>query len=324
MLCGMGDNLMPSLARAVLACITVLALATMAAAQVQPKPSLNADAMSRFPPPGQLVDVGGRRLHVDCRGPSRGPTVILETGALASSLYYQRARDEIARSTRVCLYDRAGLGWSDPAPYPRSFADRADDLHTLLSKAKIRGPYILVGHSMGGLIVREFVARHPKGVIGVVLIESSEPAFNGSDANVARVKASVPQLALAVSAAQAGIDIPQLKAPGAPPEELVALRASVFRAGQDDMVAMSNVKSELGSLDSLGDLPLIVIRRGKPDAGMSPAENAGWIDAQGRNAKLSSRSVLLVAERSGHNVHTDQPELYAEAVKQVLALNRRR
>lgn len=157
----------------------LMSAAVVAVAQTPAKPSLNADAPSRFPPPGRLIDVGGRKLHIDCRGPSRGPTVIIETGAMASSLYYQRARDEVAKVARVCLYDRAGLGWSDPASYPRSFADRADDLATLLAKAKVNGPYILAGHSVGGLIVREYVARHPKGVAGVVLVESAEPEFNG-------------------------------------------------------------------------------------------------------------------------------------------------
>lgn len=138
------------------------------------------------------------------------------------------------------------------------------------------------------------------------------------------MKATVPQRGQAVAAAQAGIDIPQLKVPGAPPEELVALRASVFRAGQDDMLAMSNIRAELSALPSLGDLPLVVVRRGKSDPTMSAADNASWQTAQARNAALSNRSRVIVAEASAHNVQADQPELYAEAVKEVLALARSR
>ena len=287
-----------------------LALAAPAVAQAPPaKGPLNADAVTRFPPPGRMVDIGGRRLHLDCRGVNRGPTVILETGALASSLYYKAARDEVAKVANVCLYDRAGLGWSDPPPsYPR--------------KGGVKGPYILAGHSMGGLIVREYVRKYPTDVVGVVLVEASEPAFNGEAGNVARVKATVGQLGMAVTAAQAGIDIPQLKAPRAPPEEPVALRASVFRAGQDDLANMATVLEQLGDLGSLGDLPLVVVRRGTRDPGMTPAMNDGWIAAQERNAKLSSKGVLLVAEKSGHMVNAEAPELYREAVTRVLAMRR--
>jgi pimeloyl-ACP methyl ester carboxylesterase len=284
-----------------------------------------AQALKDFPPPGRLVDVGGgRRLHLFCKGaPGRGPTVLVETGAWASSLYYGKLHDALAPVAHTCLYDRAGLGWSDPAPGPRSLKDRADDLHALLEQSGMKGPFILVGHSMGGLITRFYAKAHPEAVAGLVLVESSEEDFNSRPESVKRTERNAQQLGLAAQAIASGVDVPQLRLPLAPASQVVALRASVVRTGQDDLVAMSKLGPELasvGGLGALGDTPLVVVRRGKQDAGLTPEENAGWFEAQERLAKLSSRSVLMIAENSGHNVPYDQPEAVVEAVRRVMAL----
>lgn len=299
--------------------------ATSAAESPQAKAAAkDAAALKQFPPPGRMVDIGGRRLHLFCEGKGKGPTVILEVGAIASGLYYRAAQDGVAKVARVCAYDRAGQGWSDPPPaYPRSLEARVDDLHALLAKARVKRPVVLVGHSMGGLLVRLYAHKYPKDVAGLVLVEPSEEGFNGSAENVARVTTATRMMGLAVTAAQNGQDVPQLRVPNGPPEQAVALRASVFRAGQDDMQAMSTLPQEfarLGAPWSLGDTPLVVITRGKPDPGF---DNAAWSAAHGRIAALSTRSIRITAENSGHNVHMDRPDLYAEAVKQVLAMRRR-
>ena len=285
----------------------------------------DAATLKQFPPPGRMVDVGGRRLHIYCEGPPRGPTVILETGAMASSLYYRAAQDEVARVARVCAYDRAGLGWSDPANYPRSLEARADDLHTLLAKAKIKGPYILAGHSMGGLLARVYARKYPRDLAGLVLIEPSEEHFNGAPDVVARTKANAQALGGAVQAAAMGADIPFLRVPNGPTNQAVALRASVYRAGQDDMAAMGGIPEEmarLGGLGRVGDTPLVVVTRGKRDPGMTDAQTAAWQAAHARLAGLSTRSLQLTAGNSGHGVHADQPEMFAEAVRQVLAMRK--
>jgi pimeloyl-ACP methyl ester carboxylesterase len=274
-----------------------------------------------------MIDVGGRRLHMLCKGPARGPTAIIETGAIASSLYYWKAQDSITAVARVCTYDRAGLGWSDPAPYPRTLKDRVEDLHALLRRSGAPGPYILVGHSMGALIVRAYAKLHPRDVAGVVVVEGSDPAFNSRADNLRRVKATAQQMGMAVQAATAGLDVPQLKAPGAPPEEAVALRATVFRAGQDDLETMASLPDQLaavGPLGSLGVLPLVVVRRGKTDAGLSAEVNAAGIATLEANVGLSRRSVLMVAQKSGHNVAHDQPEMFGDAVRRLLELRRGR
>src|ERR1043165_9432869 len=149
----------------------------------------------RYPPPGQLVDVGGYRLHIQCVG-SGNPTVVLDAGLSGSSLDWSLVQPELGRTTRVCAYDRAGMGWSDPGPQPRTPRRIADELHTLLTNAGIAGPYVLVGHSLGGKNVRLFALSHPDQVAAMVLVDArgeyvdantspaEEQAFQG--ANVAQ------------------------------------------------------------------------------------------------------------------------------------------
>jgi pimeloyl-ACP methyl ester carboxylesterase len=129
----------------------------------------------RFNPmPGQLVDVGGYKMHIDCMG--RGtPTVILDSGLGDSYISWNKVQPEIAQFTCVCSYDRAGLGYSDSSPRPRTGKDIAEELHALLHNAGISPPYILVGHSMGGYDVRLDASLHRGEVAGMVLVDASHP-----------------------------------------------------------------------------------------------------------------------------------------------------
>ncbi|HKO19536.1 MAG TPA: alpha/beta hydrolase, partial [Acidobacteriaceae bacterium] len=126
------------------------------------------------PPPGQLVDVGGYRMHIHCTGQG-SPTVILDSGLADSSLSWFKVQPEIARFTRVCSYDRAGLGWSDESRYPRESKVFVEELHTLLRKAGINPPLILVGHSMGGFDVLLYADRYRDEVKGMILVDSAYP-----------------------------------------------------------------------------------------------------------------------------------------------------
>ncbi len=129
----------------------------------------------RFPPPGRLVDLGGHRLHLQCQG-AGVPVVALEAGNLSFSLQWAWIAPGVARTTRVCAYDRAGYGWSDPAPWPPIAGRQADDLARLLEIAGEPGPYVLVGHSYGALVTRAFAARYPEATAGVVLIDPAHPS----------------------------------------------------------------------------------------------------------------------------------------------------
>ena len=125
----------------------------------------------RYPAPGQLVDVGGYRLHIQCVG-AGSPTVVLDAGLSGSSLDWSLVQSELGSTTRVCAYDRAGMGWSDTGPQPRTPRQIADELHTLLTNAGIAEPYVLVGHSLAGKNVRLFTIMHPDQVAGMVLIDA--------------------------------------------------------------------------------------------------------------------------------------------------------
>jgi pimeloyl-ACP methyl ester carboxylesterase len=126
----------------------------------------------RFPPPGRLVDVGGHRLHLNCAG-SGTPTVVLDSGAGGWSIYWAEVQERVSDVTRVCSYDRAGYGWSEPGPKPRIGHRFAEELNALLVNSGTPGPYVLVGHSLGGYVVRLYADRYPEEVAGVVLVESA-------------------------------------------------------------------------------------------------------------------------------------------------------
>lgn len=128
----------------------------------------------RSTPPGQMVDVGGYRLHLNPSGEGR-PTVILDAGMISFSSNWAWVQPVVARVTRVVAYDRAGLGWSDPGPKPRDVGQSAAELQTALDKLGIDGPHVLVGHSYGGLVMRAFAAAHPDAVAGIVLVDASHP-----------------------------------------------------------------------------------------------------------------------------------------------------
>jgi pimeloyl-ACP methyl ester carboxylesterase len=132
---------------------------------------MRAGDARRYPPQGQLVDVGGHRLHLHCVGQG-SPTVVLDAGLGGFSLDWDAVLRDIATSTRICAHDRAGLGWSDHGPGPRSPRQFADELHTFLTNAGIQGPYVLVSHSMSGKTARLFTSQHPNDVAGIVLIDT--------------------------------------------------------------------------------------------------------------------------------------------------------
>ena len=144
----------------------ILSLITLAAGAIA-----KSNLAKQNPAPGQLVDVGGYKLHINCMGKG-SPTVILESGQGDYSLTWAYVQPQIAKITRVCSYDRAGLGWSDPSPNPRTASKQVEELHTLLVNSAVQGPYVLVGHSRGGMLVRMYAHNYPNEVISMVLVDS--------------------------------------------------------------------------------------------------------------------------------------------------------
>jgi hypothetical protein len=171
--------------------IAVLVLASLGAGSETVRGAIGAQAA---PVQGELIDVGGHRLYLDCTG-SGSPTVVLEPGAGLRSSDLRWITPVVARNTRVCVYDRAGRGWSEPATTPQDGGQTAADLHTLLQRGKVPGPYVLAGHSFGGLYALTFAASYPGEVAGLVLVDSTAPAV-GREPEPAQPAAADPDDAI--------------------------------------------------------------------------------------------------------------------------------
>jgi pimeloyl-ACP methyl ester carboxylesterase len=151
--------------------IAILALCLIALLALM-MPNLAHSETFSFEPPGQLVEVNGRNMHINCIG-NKSPSIILDSGAGGFSLEWKNIQDSLSQHARVCAYDRAGYGWSDMGPLPRSTKNIAHELHSLLENAEIPGPYIFVGHSFGGFTAQYFARYFDDDIAGVVLIDSS-------------------------------------------------------------------------------------------------------------------------------------------------------
>lgn len=260
------------------------------------------------PMPSGMVDVGRYELFYQCSGQG-SPTVILEAGMGSDSSFWAKVIAGVEENTRVCAYDRANLGRSDEARTPRTFQDAARDLHALLGNARIGGPYILVGHSLGGELVRVFADQYPEEVAGIVLVDAAHPDMG-----------------------------PRLLA-GLPPEsadepENVMIWRQLFTwisdlngspypnpEGWDTQAGNAQAKAT----KPLGDLPLIVISQ-SPDnpffvANIPPSLTETnnqlqqiWQDLQGELAGLSTNSTHLIAVRAGHNIPIEEPALVVDVI----------
>ena len=277
-----------------------------------------ADARAN-PMPGQLIDVGGHRLHLSCTG-SGGPTVVLEPGGGEMSSNLGWITPAVARDTRVCVYDRAGRGWSEPADTAQDGVQIATDLHTLLQRGHVPGPYVLAGHSFGGLYVLAFAARYPGEVAGLVLVDSTAPAAKpgpaspddeGSDDVMDRVSALVS------TSARLGLGrlYGQVAVGDLPPRSRDEVRASTATASNlrstiDEYVQASASVQQAASLTDFGDKPLIVLTAGS-------GNDAAWTAKQNHLATLSTDSVHRVIDGATHEALVGD-EKYAAATTQAI------
>jgi pimeloyl-ACP methyl ester carboxylesterase len=283
--------------------LAVLAIAAVGGGYETVRESLDARA---YPPPGQLVDVGGHRLHLHCTG-TGSPTVVLEPGQGGVSSDLAWVASAVARDTTVCVYDRAGRGWSDPADNPQDGAQIAADLHTLLHRAHVPGPYVLAGHSFGGLYVQAFAAQFPNEVAGLVLLDSTAPKpgptllTNTTDNAFGRVTALAP----AIAHLGAGRLIAQASYADLPSRVRDEARANASLARNlgsyiDEFVEANTAMQQASALTNLNGKPLIVLTA---DTG----NGASWQGKQDHMAGLSTDSLHRVAHATTHDSMLSDP-----------------
>ena len=274
----------------------------------------DASAMS-----GRLIDVGGHAMRISCTG-SGSPTVVLEPGLGESgAMMAGWIQPAVATSTRVCVYDRPGRGWSEPPAHPQDAVANAADLHALLARAEVDGPYVLVGHSSGGAYVKVFAAQYPDQVAGMVLLDAQPseamtrlPGYPTMYAGLRRGMALAPSLArtgalrLFYKTALAGLP------PAARDEVRVGWsRPSQYRSLRDELVALPQALIESQALTSIGDKPLIVVTAEK-DA------MAGWLPLQEEMTGLSTNSVQRLLPGATHASLTEDDAESQDSVQAVL------
>jgi len=255
--------------------IAMLALASIGGGYQTVREAVDAEAN---PMPGQLIDVGGHSLHLSCTG-SGSPTVVLEPGAGGTSSDLGLITPAVARDTRVCVYDRAGRGWSEPADTPQDAATIATDLHTLLDRAGVPGPYVLAGHSFGGYYVLAFAARYPDEVAGMALVDSTAPAAAAkppaSSSDAAGSYDVMGRVSALVFAAARVATVSQL------------------RSTIDEYIQGGSSAEQAAALDDFANKPLVVLTAGS-------GSNADWSAAQDEMATLSTNSAHLVVQGATH------------------------
>ncbi len=269
-----------------------------------------------FAAPGKLYDVGGHRLHLDCRGHG-SPTVVLSNGLGGVSASWSRITAPVAETTRVCAYDRAGQGWSDDAANPQDGVESAEDLHRLLEMAGEHDRYVLVGHSTGGTYAMTYAARYPDQVAGLVLLDSSSPeqftrmpAFPGQYAMMRRAYALLPSMSR-LGLARLVPATSHLAAADAATVTAITSGPQAYRNQRDEVSVIPEVFTQAQALTTLGERPLAVLTASANSLG-----NEGWAGAQHQLAALSANHI----HRTVDSTHTGLLEDTGPAAESIRAI----
>lgn len=287
---------------------------------------------------GELIDVGGYRLNLNCLG-SGSPTVILDSGLGLPAAEWSLLQPDVAEFTRVCSYDRAGYGWSDIGPSPRTSAQISNELHTLLQNGAIRPPYILVGHSFGGFNLRVYTHEYPHDVAGLILVESAHPdqlerlpaQIRDSDQQQLRsLHRWQPFLPILIHLGVQRIILQSQPSPGIPSDVLQEIRylqlnSKFYDSMLGEIDAMPQSIEQVRTAGTLGDRPLLVLTAANAGEDLPPqfdreAFRKIWItELQSSLAQLSSRGKQVIVPDTGHLIPLQQPQAVVTAVREILA-----
>jgi len=286
------------------------------------------DARS-YPAPGKLLSVGDHRLHLRCMGEGT-PAVIFDAGAGGTSLDWQEIQTRLAQQTRVCAYDRAGLGWSDAGPLPRTSGQMVEELRILLRGANVEPPYILVGHSLGGLNMQLFAARYPQDVVGIVLVDSVHPEFYAQmpDNLQGAVRNQLVGLRVAGMLSPLGVSrmfFPPVATRGLPKEiqpaaDALGYRSSVYSTVYEEAQAFDASAEQIHAAPRLSrSVLLTVLTRSKPEAWPDGASadraEKTWRQLQVDLAARVPGSTHIVVENAGHFIHVDRPDVVIKEIE---------
>jgi len=276
-----------------------------------------------YKPPGKFIMIESRhgylhRMYIDCRG-TREPTVLIDVGIGDSSANWLTVMENVSSKTRVCIYDRAGYGFSDSGPGPRTTKQIVEELNNLVVAAKIPEPYVLVGHSFGGFTAQYFAAKHQDKTVGLVLVDSSNPyqveRLSMLDGRTTRK----PQRRI-------------ISRREPPAEDLSAVQKQWYwlnssrKATFAIMDELKYFKESARQVQTMGiispDLPLAVLTR---DQSLLPEINGKsleheWLDMQKQLTRLSANSWQTIVENSGHNIYRDAPRRVSEHIIKVVML----
>ena len=322
--------------------LIVMTLATWGTTAAQQSPSAG------YPPPGQLISIGGRKLHLHCSGHGT-PTVILVAGGGAFSIDWTLVQPRVASTTRVCSYDRAGLGWSDPGPAEETVEETTEDLHLLLRATRETGPYILVGASIGGIYVRAYQHAFPNEVAGLIFANSSHHvgmSVQGKTDLIWKLSEDelrsaypLPPDAKGAAPTREGEPFDRL------PPDVQAIRLWLDRrlwekwdpatAGPESILSWRKEflrelhESCSGSPRPLGNLPVLVLSSDSSASELARLHRldrpfCDQTDAGDGLELLSSNSLYVIASGSGHEIHLYKPNAVVEAVERVVAATRDR
>jgi pimeloyl-ACP methyl ester carboxylesterase len=277
-----------------------------------------------LPAPGEMYEVDGHDVHLDCRG-AGSPTVVVQAGLGGLSAAWARVMPGVEGTTRICAFDRAGQGWSEESSQPKDGLHAASDLHAVLAAAGERGPYVMAGHSTGGTYALTYAATYPEDVAGMVLVDSSSPdqftvlpSFPGEFRIARRVVALLPSVSrLGLGELVPASFFPDLPEPAAAQVQAISTSAHGLRNQRDEQAAIADLFRQAQALSSLGDKPLVVLT-----ATVGAAE--GWGTAQDRLAALSTNSShrLVGTDHGGMLADVNGSAASVEAIADVVSVVR--